>query len=284
MQQEPLKLHPQITEQYHFNYGLEAGFVYHGFNMLDPDFGVSEDETQNQRNHALRCAIRKAHNWSQKNKAFYFGLGQVFPGIIPPSVPEFDPNLSTESVEVDITAAKDLLTTYGWTAENLPVFEYHVSGSVLQKQFFEQMRGFMTAIGYPANLIKYKPYPNFGQFNKAVKNRQAPFFFMGWTLDYPDAENTLQMFYGPNQTPGQNNFNYHNPEFDALFEQTRSLLPSSERTALYRQMNQMIIDDCVVISGLSRNKIHLWHKNVITYPDREIAGGYHLRYVDIVQE
>ncbi len=284
MQQEPLQLHPQITEQYHFNYGLEAGFVYHGFNMLDPDFGISADEVQNKNNHALRCAIRKAHNWSQKNRAFYFGLGKVFPGIIPPSVPEFDPNLSNDSVEVDIAGARALLAEHGWTSENLPVFEYHVSGSVLQKQFYEQMRGFMTLMGYPSSLIKYKPYPNFGQFNKAVKKRQAPFFFMGWTLDYPDAENTLQMFYGPNATPGQNNFNYQNPEFDALFEQSRTLQPSPERTALYRQMNQMVIDDCVVISGLSRNKIHLWHKNVITFPDREIVGGFHLRYVDIIKE
>ncbi|MEZ5472886.1 MAG: ABC transporter substrate-binding protein [Marinicella sp.] len=284
LQQEPLQLHPQITDQYHYTYGLEAGFVYHGFNMQDPDFGISGDEVQNQKNHALRCAIRKAHNWSQKNRAFYFGLGQVFPGIIPPSVPEFDPSMSTDSVEVDIEAARTLLSDYGWTADNLPLFEYHVSGSVLQKQFFEQMRGFMHAIGYPANKIKYQPYPNFGQFNKAVKNRQAPFFFMGWTLDYPDAENTLQLFYGPNETPGQNNFNYHNPKFDALFEQSRILQPSTERTALYREMNQMVVDDCVVISGLSRNKIHLWHKNVITFPDREIVGGFHLRYVDIIPE
>ena len=46
-------------------------------------------------------------------------------------------------------------------------------------------------------------------------------------------------------------------------------------------MNQMVIDDCVVISGLARNKIHLWHKNVISFPDREIVGGFHLRYVDV---
>lgn len=277
----PLELHPTITSNYHHSYGMEAGFVYHGFNMADPAFGYHNDPEQNEDNRALRCAIRQAHNWEQKNRAFYFGLGVVFPGIIPPAVPEFNPKISTYSIQTDIVKAKQLLSDHNWTSENLPDFEYHVRGSVLQKQFFEQMRGFLNQIGYPNQKIKYQPYPSFGNFNQAIKSRQAPFFFLGWTLDYPDAENTLQLFYGPNQTPGSNNFNYQNPEFDTLFELSRTMQPSPERTALYHQMNQLVIDDCVVISGLSRNKINLWHKNVITFPDREIVGGFHLRYVDM---
>lgn len=281
LSQDPIQLHPQITESYHHSYGMEAGFVYHGFDMTHPEFGNNGDPEHDARSKALRCAIRKSHNWQQKNRAFYFGLGTVFPGIIPPSVPEFDKNMDTSSIQTDIEGAKQLLADYQWTTETLPVFEYHVTGSVLQKQFFEQMRGFLNTIGYPNNRIEYHPYPSFGNFNKAIKNRQTPFFFLGWTLDYPDAENTLQLFYGPNESPGSNNFNYNNPAFDALFEQSSVLQPSAKRTAMYQQMNRMVIDDCVVISGLARNKIHLWHKNVISFPDREIVGGFHLRYVDV---
>ena len=62
------------------------------------------------------------------------------------------------------------------------------------------------------------------------------------------------------------------------------MLPSPERTEIYRRMNEMVIDDCVAISGLSRTRIYLWHKNVIALPDREIVGGYFLRFVDIVDE
>lgn len=280
---DPIELHPTITSNYHHSYGMEAGFVYHGFNMDDPVFGYHDDPIQNKNNRALRCAIRQAHNWEMKNRAFYFGLGVVFPGIIPPAVPEYNPSLSSDSIKTDINKAKQLLSEHGWNSNNLPEFEYHVTGSVLQKQFFEQMRGFLNQIDYPNQKIKYQPYPSFGNFNQAIKTRQAPFFFLGWTLDYPDAENTLQLFYGPNQTPGSNNFNYQNPAFDTLFEQSSSMQPSPERTALYDQMNQMVIDDCVVISGLSRNKINLWHRNIITFPDREIVGGFHLRYVDIKQ-
>lgn len=281
LSKSPLTLHPQITENFNHRYGMEAGFVYGGFNMDDPIFGINGDPVHDAKSKALRCAIRKSHNWEQKNRAFYFGLGTIFPGIITPSVMEYDPTQSQESVTLDVDAAKKMLSDQGWHADNLPVFEYHVNGSVLNKQFFEQMRGFLHKIGYPLPLIEYHPYPSFGAFNQAIKNREAPFFFMSWFLDYPDAENTLQLFYGPNQSPGSNNFNYQNPEYDRLYEQASVMQPSSERTAIYRQMNQMVIDDCVLVSGLSRNKIHLWHKNVITYPDRQMLGGGHIRYVDV---
>jgi hypothetical protein len=46
-------------------------------------------------------------------------------------------------------------------------------------------------------------------------------------------------------------------------------------------MNQMVIDDCVGIMSLSRTRIMMWHKDVIAMPDREIVGGFFMKYVDI---
>ncbi|WP_395374448.1 ABC transporter substrate-binding protein [Marinicella sp. W31] len=281
LSKDPFKLHPQILQKYHHSFGTEAAFVYGGFNMDDPNFGQTGDPEYDARSKALRCAIRSAHDWKLKNQNFYFGLGTVFPGIIPPMVPEYDPDIPKDSITTDIKAGRILLQEAGWHSDNLPTFEYHTSGSVSDRLLFEQMRGFLKTIDYPQNKIEYHPYASFGSFNQAIKNKQAPFFYLAWFLDYPDAENTLQLFYGPNASPGSNTFNYKNPEFDRLFKLTKTMQPSEERTALYQKMNQMIIDDCVVISGLSRKRIFLWHKNVIMFPDREILGGAFLRYVDI---
>ncbi len=278
---DPLTLQPWIEKNFHHLFGMEAGFVYSGFNMDDPTFGYTGDLNKDAMNKALRCAIRKAFNWDQRNKAFYFGLGTVFPGVITPAVPEYDPDMSKESITLDIEGAKKLLADAGWNVDNLPTLEYHTSGGITYRQFFEQFRGFLKKIGYPVDKVKFVPYPTFGEFNKALKNRETPYFSLGWGLDYPDAENTLQLFYGPNESPGSNNFNYKNPAFDALFEKARIMQPGPERTAAYRKLNQMVVDDCVVISGLSRNRIYLWHKNVIMLPDREILGGFFMRYVDV---
>ena len=281
MTKKPLTLFPQILDNYHHTFMVESGFVYSGFDMSNPIFGITGEPGHDAKTKALRCAIRKSFNWDQRNRAFYFNLGTVFPGVITPSVMEFDPNADKESITLDIEGGKKLLADAGWNAENLPVLEYHTSGNVNSRMFFEQFRGFLKKIDYPVNKIKYKPYPSFGSFNQALKNGKTPYFSLAWSLDYPDAENTLQLFYGPNKSPGSNSFNYENPEFDKLFEQAKVLQPSAERTALYQQLNQMVLDDCVVLSGLSRNRIYLWHKDVIMFPDREILGGFFLRNVDV---
>ena len=139
----------------------------------------------------------------------------------------------------------------------------------------------MKKIGYPPGKVVLKQYATFGDFVKDTSNSRLPIVSKGWSLDYPDAENTLQLFYGPNGSPGSNDANYKNPEYDRLYEQSAVMLPSPERTEIYRRMNQMVIDDCIAISGLSRTRIYLWHKNVIAMPDREIVSGFYLRFVDI---
>ena len=281
MSKKPLTLYPQITDNYHHMFGVEAGFVYSGFDMMNPIFGNNGDPAHDEKNKALRCSIRDAFNWDQRNRAFYFGLGTIFPGVITPAVLEYNPDMSQDSVTLNIEAAKKRLVKSGWDSDSLPELAYHTSGNVTNRLFYEQFRGFLKKIGYPVKKIKYNPYPSFGAFSKALKDGKTPFFSLAWGLDYPDAENTLQLFYGPNKSPGSNNFNYVNPEFDTLFEKAKTMQTSPERTVLYQKLNQMVIDDCVVLSGLSRNRIYLWHHDVIMYPDREILGGFFARYVDV---
>jgi oligopeptide transport system substrate-binding protein len=130
--------------------------------------------------------------------------------------------------------------------------------------------------------VVHKTYATFGDISRAWKRNQLPLVTKGWGLDYPDAENTLQLFYGPNGSPGSNDANWENAEFDRLYDQSSVMQPSAERTALYRRMNQIVIDDCVAMTGLSRTRIYLWHKNVIAVPDREILGGFWLKYADVM--
>jgi ABC-type oligopeptide transport system substrate-binding subunit len=89
------------------------------------------------------------------------------------------------------------------------------------------------------------------------------------------------LFYGPNGSPGSNDANYNNPEFDRMFEQSSVLQPGPERTSLYRQMNRMVVDDCVAMTGLSRTIIIFWSKDVIAFPDRSFVGGFYFPYVDL---
>jgi ABC-type transport system substrate-binding protein len=278
---DPPVLKPEYAQRYNSAFGLESGFVYMNFNFDFPEIGRNEDPERARRNHALRCAMVKAFDWKARNDVFYFGLGQVFPGVIPPVVPEFDPQLSRASVELDVDGARRLLADAGWTAESLPELVYGAVGNPIQMQMYDQFRTFMESIGFAPEKIVWKPYPTIGDLQVAWRQGELPLVFHSWSLDFPDAENTLQLYYGPNRSPGSNDANYENPEYDRLYEEASVMPPSPERTAIYRRMNQMLIDDCVAITGISRTRILLWHKNVIAFPDREVLGGHFLKFVDV---
>jgi ABC-type transport system substrate-binding protein len=278
----PVRLKPEYADRYQVYSGPEAGFVFETFNFSFPEFGYHPDPVRERRNKALRCAIIKGYNWQARNESWYFGLATIFPGIIVPVVPEFDPQQSRASVTRDVEGARRLLRENDWTAENLPVLVYGQTAGVKQRMFYEQFRAEMKQIGWPPEKVVRKQYATFGDLSRAWKENRLPIVIKGWGLDYPDAENTLQLYYGPNGSPGSNDANYRNPEYDRLYEQASVMLPSPERTALYRRMNQILIDDCVGMTGLARNRIYLWHKNIVAMPDREIVGGYFLRYVDVL--
>jgi ABC-type transport system substrate-binding protein len=278
---DPVALKPEYAQRYHLDTGPEAGLVFTVFNMADPDIGNVPDPQRNAMNRALRCAMRDAFDWQQRNDRFYSGLGEVFPGVIPPILAEFDATLSRDSVTHNPERARTRLAEAGWTAENLPTLDYGLVASVLGREMAEEFRGYMAAVGIPPEKINIKTYATFGDYNRALRTSELPIMGYGWGLDYPDAENVLQLFYGPNAAPGSNAANYRNPAYDALYEQSSVMLPSAARSEIYRQMNQMLIDDCVGILSLSRRRIALWHREVLGLPDRQILGGFWLRFVDV---
>ena len=278
---DPPRLRDDLAGQNHLLASLESGFVHTDFNMDDKRIGYHPDREQDARNRALRCAIIKAFDWNRRNEIFYSGLGAVFPGIITPVAPEFNPDLSRESVTRDIAGAVSLLNNFGWNAENLPVLEYGFSSSVTERQMFEQFRSFVADIGYPGEKVRPITFATYGDYAQAYLNREVMLITNSWTMDYPDAENTMQLFYGPNASPGANSANYDNEEFNRLYRESATLPSSPERTALYDQMNHIVIDDCVSITGISRTLVLLWNRQVAMLPDRGFVGGYFFRFVDV---
>lgn len=279
-----IRLKPEYAEQFHMLSALESGFVHTDFNMKDPEIGYNSDPEREAMNHALRCAIRYAYDWDERNKRFYSDMGFIFPGIIVPVTPEYEPGANLDALEYAPEKGRRLLEEAGWTPESLPVLDYGGVAQVATRQMFEQFRGWLMKIGYPKEKIVFDSYATFGDFNKAVKQARIKIIGMGWGLDYPDSENTLQLFYGPNGSPGSNSANFNNPEYNRLYERSAVMQPSPERTAIYRRMNRILLNACVTISGLSRQRIMLWHKKVISFADEQIVGGFHLKYVDIAED
>jgi peptide/nickel transport system substrate-binding protein len=90
---------------------------------------------------------------------------------------------------------------------------------------------------------------------------QALFFRGSWIADYPDAENYMAMFYSKNPAP-PNYTRYKNPAFDILYEKALQENNDSLRYQLYREMDQMVINDAPVVPIWYDMAIHLIQPNI----------------------
>ncbi len=282
-QRSPLELDPELSDLYHFEAHPESGFVYTNFNMADERIGYHPDPDQNQRNRALRCAMVKSYDWKKSNETFFYNIGRIFPGVIPPMVPEYEANANSSYIERDLDGARALLAANDWNAETLPTLEYGFPNSVTERQAFEQFRNFMMDAGYPSEKIQPMIFATYGDYQRAYSQGKVTLINSSWTMDYPDTENLVQLYYGPNAAPGSNSANYNNPLYDGLYESASEMTESPVRSRIYHEMNQLLMDDCVTISGISRTLIFLWNKRAIMKPDRSFLGGYFLRFVDIAE-
>lgn len=87
-----------------------------------------------------------------------------------------------------------------------------------------------------------------------TSSSRALFFRGSWIADYPDAENYLSVFYSKNPAP-PNYTRYNNPQFDALLDRALAEPNDSLRYRLYRQADQLVMQDAPVVP--------LWYDMVI---------------------
>jgi oligopeptide transport system substrate-binding protein len=254
----------------------ELGSVFVSFNMQDPHLGMHPDAATNTKHRALRCAIASGYSWQQRIDKLFAGAAMSFAGAIVPSVdgamsakPSFNPD-----------AAKAALKAAGYSSESLPTLRFASTGDDEQRKVFELFRAQMIAIGFPVEKITWQSFPSFGAYIEAVNRSELMLMDMGWAMDAPDAQNMLQLYYGPYKAPQVNNANYQDARFDRNFEKIRRMPLGPERTKIMQQMNQQLVDDCVFIGSMARQSVIIEAKPWVGYASRGHArNASALRFV-----
>jgi ABC-type oligopeptide transport system substrate-binding subunit len=70
-------------------------------------------------------------------------------------------------------------------------------------------------------------------------------FRMGWSMDYPSAQNFLEPLYATDA--GANFAAYSNTEFDALVAEGNAAATSDEAIGFYRQAEDVLLQDMPII-------------------------------------
>jgi ABC-type transport system substrate-binding protein len=212
------------------------------FNMEDPIVGGYAPEKI-----ALRRAIGMAFNTDEFIRVLLKGRAVPAQGPIPPDIAGYDLGQRTQVQIYDPAAARALLDRFGYKDRDgdgyreLPdgkplAIERWSTPSSRDRQLDELWKKNMDAIGIRM-VFKKDKLPEIRKMARAGKLQMRN---DGWNADYPDAENFMQLLYGPNI--GQSNDSRFNlPEFNRLYEQSRKLPDSPERTKLYARMTELVI-------------------------------------------
>lgn len=240
-----------------------------GFNMEDPLVG---------QNQPLRRAMSCAWNRAEYIEVFNNNRGVPAKGMFPPMFKEYDPDLINPWTEYDLDKAKKLLAQAVALndGKELEVTLSLPGTDTTFRQMGQYFQRSMDKIGLKVK-VDYYDWPT---FQDRIKSKSIQIFAMGWVADYPDGESFLQIFYGPNGSPGPNNFNYKNPQYDKLYKKISVMSDSSQRTAIYRQMEQIVCDDCPAIFSVHPTAFVPYYKYLKNYKPHVFQYGLS-KYRDI---
>jgi ABC-type transport system substrate-binding protein len=212
------------------------------FNMEDPVVGGYTPEKI-----ALRRAVGMAFDEKDAIRVLLKGRAAPAQSPIPPGIAGYDPKLKTQAQLYDPAASRALLDRFGYkdrdgdgyreTPDGKPLaLEFWSPPTLIARQTDELLKKNMDAIGIRMVFKKDK----MPELRKMARLGKIPMRNDGWNADYPDAENYMQLLYGPNAGQ-ENQARFKLPEYDALYDRARKLPDSPERTALFDKMTELVL-------------------------------------------
>lgn len=237
---------------------LETSYI--GFNFADPRLAGNLN---------LRRAITLAFD---RNLRILHSAGRFIPayGPVPPGTPGYLTKEETAWPGKDLQKAREFMKEAGYpdgidpaTGRPLELTFDQAGSDTACRQTAELLSEDLRQIG-----IHLKPeYSNRSRFFQKLSQGSMQLFRLSWTGDYPDAENFLQLFYGPN-AGSCNRVSYHDETFDAMYRKILPMPQSAERDRQYKEMAEYLTKQCPWIfeaHTVSFILTHQWLKNYVPH-------------------
>lgn len=260
---------------------VEPELTYDEFNMEDPIVGGYD--TQHV---ALRRAMVLGHRRDQEVQIIRNNRAMVAESPIPPGVVGYDPTYTARDQDYDAQRAKALLDMFGYVDRDGDGYREQPDGSPLTINYLLPTGMQYTKLAAlwvkSMNAIGIRLTVSQEQFADLLRDQQVGKFMLtgaAWIADYPDAQNFLQLLYGP-YTGSSNRARFKLPAYDLAYQQSLTMPDSPERNALYREMSRLVLAYAPWRLGVHRSYTHLVHHWVHGYDRHPIAHTRFL-YLDV---
>jgi len=195
---------------------------------------------------------------------------------VAPGVVGYDPDFLSNANNHDPSKAKALLDMFGYVDRDgdglreqpdgtaLTIRFKYDAGSAEKRQLAELYVKSLADVGLRMEATAVQ----FGDLLRDKKVGNYMTAVSAWIADYPDAQNFLQLLYGPN-TGQSNEAEFKLAEYDRLYEKSQAIPDSHERNALYREMNRLQLAYAPWRLGVHRIFNHLqwpWVKGYKKHP------------------
>ncbi|MBP8297567.1 MAG: hypothetical protein KAX84_15760, partial [Burkholderiales bacterium] len=219
---------------------LEPSLQYTYFNMEDPLVGGYTPAKI-----ALRRAIVMGYHGDEEIRVIRNGQALPASQPVPPGLTGYDPTLKPAN-RYNPVAARALLDKFGYRDKSgngyreMPdgkplVLRMGSTPDALHRLQDELWKKNMESIGIRIEFIKQK-WPDLLKMSMAG---QLMMWNIGWQSGVRDGDSFLGLLYSKNRG-NLNDARFSLPEFDRLYEASKQLPDSPERTALYRKMTEII--------------------------------------------
>jgi ABC-type transport system substrate-binding protein len=263
-----------------------------GFNFLDATVGGNSERARK-----LRRAFAIAIDYEEFISIFANGRGVSAQSPIPPGIfgyREGEAGLNRYVYDwvngapkrKSIAEAQKLLREAGYpngldekTGQPLVIYLDTTATGVGNKSRLDWLRKQFDKI----NVQLVPRATDYNRFQDKIRRGDTQMFYFGWNADYPDPENFFFLLHGAQgkvAKGGENAANYHNPEFDHLFEQMKNMTNSPQRQEMIDRMLEILRRDSPWLWGYHPKDFVLRHSWLYNSKPNKLANNS-LKYLRI---
>jgi oligopeptide transport system substrate-binding protein len=185
------------------------------------------------------------------------GRAYVTNQILPPKMPGYDDSIGSSS-PYDPDRAKALLEEAGYpNGFSIEFWDHNAGDEPKVDQVIQQN---LSDVGIEMDLHSV----SFREYLDKTASGQTQTGINGWSQDYPDPSNFLDVLFSSDQIPANNFSYYSNPTVDEELDQAITMEDQSQRLALYQKAQKQILADYPIVP--------LWNEKKTYFRNPDIQG------------